>query len=116
MQPAVVKISVKNDEMEMSGHDHKGIDAQLFMNMAVVKAICDDFAGGFGYEDGKPIDDGKGEVVEANALLNAVAFHIGLTITGRLRETAGITASNDGRFYNCSGQRPATFPQTRVVA
>ena len=61
--------------MEMGGHDDKGVGAEVLVGVAMVQAVCDDFAGGFGDEDGEPFDDGEGEEVKADPFLNAVVFH-----------------------------------------
>ena len=44
-EPLVVKVCIKQDEMEMGGHDDKGVGAEVLVGVAVIEAVCDDFAG-----------------------------------------------------------------------
>ncbi|MBK8433542.1 MAG: hypothetical protein IPL28_20670 [Chloroflexi bacterium] len=62
----------------MSGHDDEGVDAKLFVVVTVVEAFGNDEAGFGGDENGEPVEDGEGEVVEANVVVKFVGFHIGL--------------------------------------
>ena len=41
LQPGNVELAIEDDQVGMRGHDDKGIDAQAFLTMAVVKAFGD---------------------------------------------------------------------------
>jgi hypothetical protein len=45
LQAGDVKVAVKDDQVAVSEHDHRGVDAQVFLAMAVAKTVGDDQAG-----------------------------------------------------------------------
>src|SRR5579864_4140650 len=59
----------------MRWHNHKGIDAEMFLLMAKAKAVADDLASRLANENGKPLDERVGEVVDAGVGRNAIGFH-----------------------------------------
>ena len=66
---------VKDDGMQMSGHDDVGVDAQAFFVMTEGEAFGNDAASEFANEQVKPIDDGKSDVEKGAVGVEAIAFH-----------------------------------------
>ncbi|PCJ52363.1 MAG: hypothetical protein COA73_14395 [Candidatus Hydrogenedentota bacterium] len=66
---------VKHDGMEMGRHDDEGVDAQVFVVMAMSQAVGDYGAGSFGYKNGTPIGDGTGYEVNGCAVGDSEGFH-----------------------------------------
>jgi hypothetical protein len=74
-QPFLIEIDVKDDSMQVGGHNHVSVDRQVFIADTLIKTVCDDFTGDFVDENGQPFHDGEGQIVHTDIADNAVAFH-----------------------------------------
>ena len=70
-----VELCIEADPVQVGRHDDEGVGAQVFLAVAEIKAFRGDEAWFFGNENGEPVDDGEGEVIEGVILVEAVGFH-----------------------------------------
>src|SRR5262249_23576837 len=75
LQRRGLKAFVKENAVQMCGHDDVGIGPQTLVAMTVVETVRDDFAGGLGDEYGQPVNHGEGDVEQAAIGMEAVSFH-----------------------------------------
>ena len=61
--------------MGMGGHNDKGIDPQGFMLVAEIEALGKDEARLVRDKNMQPVNNGEGQVIEGNTLLDLIGFH-----------------------------------------
>lgn len=105
-------LCIKGNKVQMRGHNNKSIDTQFFVLMAVVEAFCDDEAGFSRDENRQPVNNSKGQVIEGDAILNLIDFHV--VICSRLvaRRDAGHSTRFVERFqYAAEGVMHHAVPK-----
>jgi len=70
-----VKLNVKQDGMQVSGHNDEGVHAQVLVFHAVIETICDDLAGALVNEHGQPFDNTEGHIIKTDILFDTIFFH-----------------------------------------
>ena len=77
-QSLAVPVGIKDDHMQVRGHNDVGLHTELFVAMTEAQAFGHDLASPLRHEHRQPFHHRVGQVIEGRVSVDSVAFHAGI--------------------------------------